>query len=279
MKPSTDPSFNNIIANFPKRPLRILKTGTRNLLVLCLFLVCCAFTFGLSYGYPSLKNKYEIWKAPVEAQNVQYKNRQCRGNANKNVSCSADVTYSDAKGRVYKKTIRANTTNYTPDVRYQDFTVVYAAGNPDNAVFKMALQGFSYGSVLIAIFFLVMAFGSVALFLELIRNILSNRAIKNKDVLLHPLVVEVKRYFPDISGRPCFFFLSNHGKKKECVTRFGRDEEPFFVVEAGKKTFALAVQAHHMKKPVLLDEALLRISLSDAEKQSLYHARDAIQQN
>jgi hypothetical protein len=98
-------------------------------------------------------------------------------------------------------------------------------------------------------------------------------ARQNVDVI--PMVVEITGVRSSY-GQTTYYFSYDDGGQQRKTQNLMRKDEPFVVGRKGQHALALAVLAGHGVRPILLNERLTTIDLTDDERNALWAARNAL---
>ncbi len=256
-----------VLAAFPRRPLRILRTGVPSVLGLGLLgVLMLAFVAGIAVWMgPGILHDWEIRGNPVEVPQARISNGKCRSKLVL-VSCEADLAYA-VDGKRYGRHVSFSFV----DVHFGDYTanVVRSADKPELATLDIGLEAM-WNRIATAV-------GGIALFLAIGIGLFRNagrsaglKKIARRSDQLTPVTVTVTQMTKSWLGKNVSCTYAAVGAKpRKFAERMKKKEDPFFL--DGRT--ALAVVPGSSPTPILVDEALTRIDLNDAERHALLAAR------
>jgi len=258
--------MSDVLSAFPRRPLRILRTGVPSAIFLgFLALFMLALGVGMAvWMAPGILRDLEIGKNPVEEPQARISNGKCRTKLVL-VSCEASIAYAVA-GKRYASSVEFSFV----DVHFGSYTanVVRSADKPELATLDIGLE-MMWNRIGTLIGFLVLFVGGAgALMLNALRNMRLKSIARTTDRLT-PVAVGVTQIAKNWLGKNVTCSYAGTGRVRKFAERMRKTEEPFFL----NASQALAVLPGDSTMPILVDEALSRIDLTDAERHALYAAR------
>ncbi|WP_439617877.1 hypothetical protein [Shinella sp.] len=229
--------------------------STPILLVIAVFMV-------MTEG-PGILRDYKISQNPLFLQNADI-NGKCTTRKAVFTTCEVDLTY-DYDGQRYEKDVEVMFVDFhTGD--YETGAVI-SADQPDLATISLGLDMLWNRIITLSAFAILLGGGSLAMIFLALR-ILRVRAQLRHPAVLTPIPVEItaidnkrKRLSVTYADR-----LSERKTKRVAYTRFEAGQEPIIIGDAGNNAVALAVWHGNAALPVLLDDLLERIDMSDQER-------------
>lgn len=221
------------------------------------------------YLAPGIARDMRIWDNPVLVPQARIRDAKCRTRVAVFVSCEAKIAYS-VDGR-----------SYTSDVDFSFFDlhfgsyeggVVRAADRPGLATLTLGID-MMWNRIALLV-------GLVALFVAVfvaltLRSMRSARIglLTRHPVDVTPTAVNIVKVVATKVGRTVTYAFEHEGRKSKVMGTLKEGEQPFFLSNRPNDSSALAVFPATSPIPILLDEALARVELTDAERQALYAAR------
>ncbi len=258
--------MSDVLSAFPRRPMRILRTGVPSVIFLGLLaLFMLALGVGMTYWMaPGIVRDLEIGKNPVEEPQARISNGKCRTKLVL-VSCEADIAYAVA-GKRYASHVAFSFV----DVHFGSYTasVVRSADKPELATLDIGLESMWNRIGTLVGFLVLFVGGAIALALNAVRNMRLKSIARSTDRLT-PVMVGVGQIAKNMFGKNVTCTYAGTGRARKFTERMGKKEEPFFL----GANQALAVLPGDSPTPILVDEALTRIDLTDAERHALYAVR------
>jgi len=261
----------SVLDAFPKRPLRVLKSPIASpWLNIVAVLVCLVFAGGfVGFVAPELMRDWKISAAPVTVRDADVTNGRCRTHY-VIVDCSATVSYSVA-GVPYRS--EPSFLFFSLD-SYDRASVVRSASNPDLATLDIGLD--QLWNRIIALICFVALFAGVGIYvITLIPEARRATRLRQQKVGVIPMVVEIAAAKSSYGQTTYDFFYDDGGQKRK-TQNLMRKDEPFVVGKKGQHALALAVLAGHGVRPILLNERLTTVELTDDERNALRAARNAL---
>jgi hypothetical protein len=256
----------NITSAFPRRPVRILRTGIPSVLGLgFLALVMLAAGAGAAFWTaPDIVQDVQIHADPVEVPQGRITSGKCSTRLVL-VSCDATLSYS-VDARRYTKSVSI----LFLDIHFGNYTagVVRSASQPQLATLDIGLDALwnRIGTAIAMVGFCV-AIG-IGLILRAMQTARLKRAAATPGPLL-PVAVTVKQATKNWRGKNLSCAYEVNGRRGKFQERFRKNEEPFFL----DRNMVLGVMPENGTTPLLVDEALSRLELSDAERYAIHAAR------
>ena len=258
---------NELQTAFPTRPLRVLRHGASSSWLN--YIAGIAFLAGaiavLYWQGPALLQDNAIRQNPVVAQDGVLRGGKCKTRKAIFVECEATITYAvDGKRYTHK-----------PDIFFLDFNtgsyssgVVRSATKPELGTMSIAIDYFwNRVSTVLGFAGLLAAIGVIG-FVTGIRNGRQRKVATAEAAPLAPVPVEITKGGKDWRGSSFEFKALVEGKSRTFTSRFGKDEQPFGLLDG---RFLATVPAG-TATAILLDEGLQRIDLTDEERQRIWAA-------
>ncbi|WP_092933669.1 hypothetical protein [Rhizobium sp. 9140] len=252
--------------SLPRRPLKlapdVISTprayywSTPIILALCVFL--------LVWEGPGVLRDFAISQNPVLIEDGDVQNGRCTTRKAIFTDCEARLVYSYG-GKDYASDV---------EIMFVDFHVgdyetglVISGDHPELATISLGLDRLWNRFITLTLFVLFLGgLGIGMIFLSL--RIWRVRGQLRHPAMLVPVPVEIaafdrKRSILSITYNDT---VADDKTKRSAYTRMRNGEEPLIVGTSGTKPVALAVRHGNTALPVLLDDRLMRIELTDAER-------------
>jgi hypothetical protein len=261
----------SVLDAFPKRPIRVLKSPVASPWVnIVLVMVCLGLAGGFSWFVtPELMRDWKISAAPVAVRDANVTNGRCRTHYVL-VDCSATVSYKVA-GVPYRSEPSLFFFSFDS---YNRASVVRSASNPDLATLDIALDQL-WNRIITLICFVALFTGGGIYIITLIPEARRATRLAQQTVRVIPMVVEITAARSSY-GQTTYSFSYDDGGQKRKTHNLMRKDEPFVVARKGQHALALAVLAGHGVRPILLNDRLTTIDLTDDERNALWAARNAL---
>lgn len=212
---------------------------------------------------PGILRDYQISKDPLEIESGDITG-SCKTRKAIFTTCEADLSYEHA-GVSYKKDV---------EVMFVDFHsgdyetgLVISARNPELATISLGLDMLWNRIITLGVFVALLGFGSLAMLFALIRVVRVRLQLRQPA----PLTV-IPVALTAVAEKRSRLFVTyadtvREGKtKRQSFTHLERGRIPVVVGHTGKHDVALAVWHGKTALPVLLDDQLQRIDLSEQER-------------
>lgn len=261
-----------VLDAFPKRPIRVLRSPMLSPLAHILVALMC---LGFAALFPlmvtsGLVRDWKISEAPVIVRDANVTDGRCTTHA-VIVDCSAKVSYRVA-GVAYHS---EPSLMFISVDGYDSAAVVRSRNQPELATLDIALDQL-WNRVITAACL-------AGLFIALVVVILTQlpearrwrRLVKQeKAVGAVPMIVEIRSMKTQYGQITCNIAYDDGGRTRRTQIKMGKDK-PFVVGAQGERALALAVRPLPGDRPVLLNENLTAIEISDDERMPLWAARNA----
>jgi hypothetical protein len=262
-----------ILDAFPKRPIRMLRSPMLSPLANVLIMLMCLGFAGLFLwlGVPGVVRDFRISEAPVVVRDADISDGRCTTHTVL-VDCSAKVSYRVA-GVSYQS---------EPSVMFFSFegydraSVVRSRDKPGLATLDIALDQL-WNRIITTICFSGLFLALAIYILTLLPEARRWRRLVNEQASVGavPIIVEITSSRKNYGQTSCYISYDDNGRKRKAQINM-RKEKPFVVGSKGGRALALAVSALPGDRPLLLNENLTAIELSDAERNDLRAARNAL---
>lgn len=212
---------------------------------------------------PGVLRDYQISRDPLEIESGDI-NGSCKTRKAIFTNCEAELSYEHG-GVSYKKDV---------EVMFVDFHsgdyetgLVISAKNPELATISLGLDMLWNRIITLGVFVALLGFGCFALLLALIRTLRARLRLRHPA----PLTV-IPVALTAVAEKRSRLFVTyadtvREGKtKRQSFTYLERGRIPVVVGHTGKHDVALAVWHGETPLPVLLDDQLERIDLSEQER-------------
>ena len=212
---------------------------------------------------PGVLRDYQISRDPLEIESGDI-NGSCKTRKAIFTTCEADLSYDHA-GVSYRKDV---------EVMFVDFHsgdyeagLVISAKNPELATISLGLDMLWNRIITLGVFVALLGFGSIAMLFTLIRSLRAGLRLRHPA----PLTV-IPVALTAVAEKRSRLFVTyadtvREGKtKRQSFTHLERGRIPVVVGHTGKYDVALAVWHGETPLPVLLDDQLQRIELTEKER-------------
>lgn len=212
---------------------------------------------------PGILRDYQISKDPLEIESGDI-NGSCKTRKAIFTTCEADLSYEHA-GVSYTKDV---------EVMFVDFHsgdyetgLVISAKNPELATISLGLDMLWNRIITLGVFVALLGFGSLAMLFTLIRVLRARVQLRHPapltviPVALTAVAEKRSRLFVTYADT-----IRDAKTKRQSFTHLERGRIPVVVGHTGKHDVALAVWHGNTALPVLLDDQLERIDLSNEER-------------
>lgn len=212
---------------------------------------------------PGILRDYQISKDPLEIESGDI-NGSCKTRKAIFTTCEADLSYEHA-GVSYTKEV---------EVMFVDFHsgdyetgLVISAKNPELATISLGLDMLWNRIITLGVFVALLGFGSLAMLFTLIRVLRARLQLRHPapltviPVALTAVAEKRSRLFVTYADT-----VRDAKTKRQSFTHLERGRIPVVVGHTGKHDIALAVWHGNTALPVLLDDQLERIDLSNEER-------------
>lgn len=212
---------------------------------------------------PGILRDYQISKDPLEIESGDI-NGSCKTRKAIFTTCEADLSYEHA-GVSYTKEV---------EVMFVDFHsgdyetgLVISAKNPELATISLGLDMLWNRIITLGVFVALLGFGSLAMLFTLIRVLRARLQLRHPapltviPVALTAVAEKRSRLFVTYADT-----VRDAKTKRQSFTHLERGRIPVVVGHTGKHDIALAVWHGNTALPVLLDDELERIDLSNEER-------------
>jgi hypothetical protein len=251
-------------ALLPNRPIKIKRTGVWPGILQYLgglMLVGLAAFFGIWQG-PGIADDWMIAQDTIVVEDALISDGECSTSRGVFVDCSAHVSYA-VEGKSVEKDIELMFLDFGSG-DYEVY-VVRSESQPAKATLSLGLDMLWNRTITVAVIVGLLALFGLALFRSgLVQD--RNRRLARRPSRLAPLAVPVTQINKVIGGSVVQFQYGLGKKQQPLLTtsRFRKNEGPFWLGEDG--TTALAVLPENAAVPILLDEKLERLDMTDSER-------------
>ena len=260
--------MSGVLSAFPRRPIRILRTGVQSVFGL-IFLALVSLAMGGGFAawmVPDIVKDVQIRANPVAVPQAGIREGRCKTKLVL-VTCEAKLAYSVGPNR-YATAVDF----FFVDVHFGDYSagVVRSQSKPELATLDIGLDKIWNRIATLLALVALFLFGFVALVKQAVRAARLKRIARTTDQLT-PVAVTVTQISKSWFNKSVACMYEEAGRKRKFSERMGKKEDPFFL--GGQ--MALAVLPAGSPTPILVDETLTRLDLSDAERRTLHAARAA----
>lgn len=249
----------------PPRPLK-LKRGVLSIPFAYYFspvILLAIAVFMLVAEGPGIIRDYKISQNPVEIEDGDL-NGSCKTRKAVFTTCNAKLSY-DYDGKHYNTDVEVMFV----DIHSGDYEagLFISGSDPQLATISLGLDMLWNRIITLVIFAVLLGFGGIALLLALVRYF---RA-KSKLDEAQPLTL-LPVSLTGVAKKRGGVFLTysdtiRDGKtKRQSFSLMRKDEVPFIIGQSEKHDIALAVWQKNSPLPVILDDRLERIELTEAER-------------
>jgi len=249
----------------PPRPLK-LKRGVLSVPFAYYFspviLLAIAIFMLVSEG-PGIIRDYKISQNPVEIENGDL-NGSCKTRKAVFTTCNAKLTY-DYQGKRYNSDVEVMFV----DIHSGDYEagVFISGSDPQLATISLGLDMLWNRIITLAIFAFLLGFGGIALLLALVRYFRARAKLAEaQPITLLPVALT------GVTKKRGGFFLTysdtirEDKTKRQSFSLMGKDETPLIIGQSEKHDIALAAWQKDSPLPVILDDRLERIEMTEAER-------------
>lgn len=262
-----------VLSSFPKRTMRVRKTGVVHPFVpLFAAVLCCAVAWALAaYQLPEILETWKISREIVEVPDARLSGATCSTRKFVMISCKANVSYK-ADGRPFSKNISFSYVDLETPPGFVG--VVRSSSDPSLATLDVAVDKIWHQIGAFAFAAGVLNLLAAAGLVRMVRAMWARRAVRMLGgSTLRPIVVEVKEISDEGYFSSVVKYQRQDQKPQMLKTQMGRKERPFYLSPSSSCALALAVTDEREKTVLLLDEKLKRLDFSKAERNALYEAR------
>ncbi|GBU09956.1 hypothetical protein AwWohl_10940 [Gammaproteobacteria bacterium] len=257
-----------IIAQFPTRPLNVTKVmAVSPKIAIVIGIIVLLLLFLIPYlGLPGLIHDYEISKNPVEVN--AYIDGKCSSQVLIFTHCDITLKY---RGKEIERSI------FFIDIKLDDYSVsaIASRDNPDLLTIDLAIDKMISRSILLAICFGLILFLGISIITgsrnikrmhQLLKSINDNR--------LYPVLVPVSSKSIYGVNTVEYTWSINQVTQKYFATFKEKKEGGVLIVPTTDptKVYALGVSINEQTAPILLNETLTRIDLTEDERAKLLDA-------
>lgn len=251
--------------DFPKRPVKVLKSGAPSSLASYLFaliLVAIGAFFLWSQG-PGIWRDLQIMRDPVVVEDATMRNAVCKVRKGIFHDCKADISY-----RVDQTAYRYSVELAFVTIHSGDWTaeVVRSGAHPELVTLDVGLD-MLWNRIAVLVVLVLLMLGSGGALVQLGRKNQRTNAMQGRtaEFLGLPATVKGER---TLFGKTIINFTCHlNGKALNFVSSFKKNEAPFYL--AGQDGTALAILPANAAVPILLDQSLSRVDLTQAEREDL----------
>lgn len=255
----------NAKAILSSRPIFISRPGIASSLgafIVALLILCFALVFIKSEG-PDIYRDYIINKSPLVIEDADISHGKCRMKYSITI-CSADVEYNykneEHASKINIMFLDISRGNYTTDV-------VISSEHPELATLTLGLDKLNNriiaaGGLIGAL--LILAVLSLNNCVKFFRA--GRQAKCLSELTLVPVEVDDIRKSFFMRVQP-YTYIGEDKKKIKLASLLKGNEQPIYLDDSMKQAWAVLLKDANI--PVLLDDRLMRLDLSDAERESL----------
>lgn len=212
---------------------------------------------------PGVVRDYKISQNPLEIENGDISG-SCKTRKAIFTTCKADLSY-DYAGVSYKKDVEVMFV----DLHSGDYEtgLVISAKNPELATISLGLDMLWNRIITLGVFVFLLGFGSLAMLFTLVRMLRVRLQLRNPapltviPVALTAVAEKRSRLFVTYADT-----VRDDKTKRQSFTHLERGRIPVVIGNTGKQDVALAVLHGNSALPVLLDDQLERIDLTEQER-------------
>jgi type IV secretory pathway TrbD component len=254
--------------HLPHRPVAVRKDAVsmpRGYLFTTLTMLAIA-AFLVAWQGPDLLQDVEISKNPVALEDADIQNGRCTTRKGVFTDCEARLVYA-LEGRQYEKNVHL----FFVDFHVGDYEtgVVVSGDHPEMATLGLGIEKLPNRIISFGVLVLLVAgLGVGMLFLGL--RVLRVRRQLGTAATLVPIPVEITAFNRNRRGLFVTYAdkLAEGKTKRSGYTHFIRGEEPLILGMANNKAVGAAVRHGSTSLPVLLDNRLERIDLTEDERRA-----------
>jgi len=250
----------------PNRPLGLARdvVSTPRVYFWSTPIVLALAIFLLVWEGPGVVRDFQISQNPLVLDDGDVRNGRCKTRKAIFTDCEAQLVYR-YNGRSYSTDVEVMFV----DLHFGDYEtgLVISADHPELATMTLALDKLWNRIITLTVFVLLLGGSSLAMLFWGLRIWRVRRQLR-LPAGLTPVPVEItafdrKRNILSITYNDK---IADDRTGRSAYTRMGSGEEPFVIGEANGKAVGLAVRHGDTALPVLLDDRLQRIDLTDEER-------------
>ncbi len=264
--------MNTLETLFPNRPLRVLRSGNGQFWPFVGMLFSLALTLGfLAWQVPTFVRDYQISQSYMIAPDGEMLGGYCRSRMAIAAQCSVQIAYDDA-GTRRNEDVGIMFLSFDAGSDYY-VDVVRSTTDPAQVTISLAVEKFWNRvalSGLITALLVFLTYGGLKAFL---RGRASAKALREPARLTPMAATLVQQASGSFLGAGVSFqYVTPEGKTRKVGGWLKRKEQPLFLPDGS----VLVAMPEGGKTPVLLDEGLQRVDLTEAERAEIFAKIDAM---
>ena len=257
--------------NFPTRPLQIApkSVSAPKLGVFAIVIMLALGLFLTIWQAPGLWRDAQIKLDPVATEDFGLIEGECETRQLVFTSCDTHFLYQ-VDEQIYEEEASFMILDWSNSD--YEVEVIYSAKDPMLASLSLGIDKFwnrlAIWGVLVALFY-----GSAIWMTYLMVRTARDRRSLSRPGVLTPIGVEIR----NVQAKRRSSFITYGEKtdkrfKRSYFTKFQKGAEPLYLYDAEGKPYGLAVKHEGSRAPVLLDQALMRVEMTDAERAALQNS-------
>lgn len=257
--------------NFPTRPLQIApkSVSAPKLGVFAIVILLALGLFLTIWQAPGLWRDAQIKLDPVATEDFGLIEGECETRQLVFTSCDTHFLYQ-VDEQIYEEEASFMFLDWSNSD--YEVEVIYSAKDPTLASLSLGIDKFwnrlAIWGVLVALFY-----GSAIWMAYLMVRTARDRRSLSRPGVLTPIGVEIR----NVQAKRRSSFITYGEKtdkrfKRNYFTKFQKGAEPLYLYDAEGKPYGLAVKHEGSRAPVLLDQALMRVEMTDAERAALQNS-------
>lgn len=264
-----DTAMTSSLPAFPQRPIRIARTGVAPALfhyVVAAFLFACA-GFLLAWQGPGLLRDWRIAADPVTVVNADIGAVRCTESGIL-TDCAVDFSFH-ASGQTHEGAIHL----LFADLAQTEIAVVHLRNDPTLSSVDAALDALPHrAGMLMLVVGIPVAVGAMLLLLAARTGALRRAARAERAQT--PVTVHIEKVRRGLGGYLVdYAYVPAEGIRRRITSRFTSDTIPFFLGEGAQSNLALATLPQGSVYPVILDEQLTRLDITEDERADIRAGR------
>ncbi|OLP49224.1 hypothetical protein [Allorhizobium taibaishanense] len=254
------------ILRLPDRPLSLSSDliSTPKFLFLSIPFILALGVFLVISELPDVIRDYQISQNPLALENGSVQNGRCTTHKGVFTTCEAHLSYQ-YQGQSYNSDVEVMFT----DLHVGDYEtdMVISADHPEMATISLGLDKLWNRIITLAAFALIFAGLGIGATFTGIRALLARRQLR-QPAMLTPIPVEITGFNRSRGALSINYRdrIADDKTGRIALTIMRRGEEPLIIGQFKGKPVGLAVRHANAALPVLLDDRLNRLPLTDEER-------------
>lgn len=256
------------LLSLPNRPLSVAPNviATPGAYIWATPVILALAVFMLVWQTPGVIRDYRISQNPLLLEEGDIQNGRCKTRNAIFTDCEARLVY-DYDGQRYDSEVKVMFIDF--HIGDYETVLVISADHPELATISLGLEKLWNRIITLAGFTLFFGFLVVGMIFLALRTWRVKRQLRHPDILV-PVPVEISA-FDRKRGVLSITYndkIADDKTGRSAYTRMRNGEEPLIAGEIEGKPVGVAVRHGRTALPILLDDRLQRISLTDAERKA-----------